>query len=275
MCQNALVVELAGDSEWFGFHPMLRELLLRRLELEQPGTGQRILHQRAARWFETHGDAVSAIRHACQARDWELVGHLLTTIAWPLALNPSGPALAAALEPAMARPCTARLRTPCWLPRSVTISGTSSTSMRRECDAAAKLLDDVPAADRVAARCLIGTLRIAHSRIVNPADTEGAAREQLSLLDEATSRPSPTAEHHRVIAINNLAVGQLWAGHLDQAAGNLLSSRSPLSRIGRPSHRTQRARPPGTTRRDPRTAAGRSATRRSGDGAGRSARMDK
>ena len=37
VAQNALLLELAGGSEWFGFHPMLRELLLRRLELEQPG----------------------------------------------------------------------------------------------------------------------------------------------------------------------------------------------------------------------------------------------
>jgi LuxR family maltose regulon positive regulatory protein len=220
--QNALVLELAGESGWFGFHPMLKELLLRRLNLEQPRiVGD--LHRRAARWFGTRGDAVPAIRHAGQAKDWDLVGHLLATIAWPLALTPSGPALTAALEPAI----TVALQSP----TAATLLAAAVShyqrhdfpSMRRECDDAAKLIGDVAAADRVAVECLIGTLRIAHSRIVDPADTEGAAIRQLSVLNAVTGAPPPTAEHHRVIAANNLAVGQLWSGNLDEAASNLLA----------------------------------------------------
>ena len=172
--QNALVVELAGDSGWYGFHPMLRELLLRRLHLEQPETVTG-LHRRAAHWFGGRGEAVPAIRHACQAQDWDLVGHLLATIAWPLALTASGPALAAALEPAMTMAVQSPT-TPTLLAAAVGhYQRHDFPSMRRECDDAAKLIGDVAATDRMAVECLIGTLRIAHSRIVHPADTESAA----------------------------------------------------------------------------------------------------
>jgi LuxR family maltose regulon positive regulatory protein len=231
VAQNALLLELARGTDWFGYHPMLRELLLRRLELEQPEPVAG-LHRRAARWFETQGDAVPAIRHACQAGDWELVAHVLATIGWPLALTPSGPALAAALEQAM--------RMAVQSPSAHTLLAAAVfhyqrhefPSMRRECDDAAKMIDDVSATDRDAVECLIGTLRIAHSRIVNPADTERAAIQQLTVLERASGRPSPTAEHHRVIATNNLAVGQLWAGRLDQAASNLLAVQARCRELG-------------------------------------------
>jgi LuxR family maltose regulon positive regulatory protein len=231
VAQNALLLELGGNSLLFGFHPMLRELLLRRLELEQPET-LTDLHRRTARWFAARGHAVPAIRHACHAQDWELVGHLVATMAWPLALTPSGPALAAALEPAM----RAAVRNPtvhtllaaavCHYQRHL------FPAMRRECDDAAKLIGDAAAADRTAVECLIGTLRIAHSRVVDPADTQGAATLQLSVLEGAAGRPPPTAEHHRVIATNNLAVGQFWAGRLEEAESNLSAVQERCRELG-------------------------------------------
>ena len=231
VAQNALLMELAGESEWFVFHPMLRELLLRRMELETPGTIAD-LHRRAARWFGARGDAVAAIRHASQARDWGLVGHLLATTAWPLALTRSGPALAAALEPAM-RVAVLSPTTHTLLAAAVChYQRHEFAAMRRECEDAARLIGDVAPADRTPVECLIRTLRIAHSRIVNPADTEGAAIEQLNVLERATSRPPPTAEHHRVIAANNLAVGQVWAGRLDEAESNLRALQARCRELG-------------------------------------------
>lgn len=228
---NALVVELAGQSGWFGFHPMFRDLLLRRLELEQPDSVA-VLHRRAASWFGAHGDAVPAVRYACRAQDWDLVGHLLTTIAWPLALTASGPALSAALEPAM----TAAIRhpsTPTLLAAAVAhFQRHDFSSMRRDCDDAARLIADVPVEDRVATDSLIGTLLIAHSRIVDPADTEAAAATQLARLDRAAPAPFPTAQHHRAIAANNHAVSQLWTGNLVGAATQLLSVRSRCRELG-------------------------------------------
>ena len=61
-----------------------------------------------------------------QRQDWGLVSHLLATIAWPLALTPCGPALAAALEPAMKMAVRSRTVHTRWPPRSATISGMNS-----------------------------------------------------------------------------------------------------------------------------------------------------
>jgi LuxR family maltose regulon positive regulatory protein len=229
--RNALVVELAGRSGWFGFHPMFRDLLLHRLHLEQPDTAA-ILHGRAARWFGARGDAVPAIRHAGRAQDWELVGHLLAAVAWPLALTASGPALAAALEPAMTVAIQQPTAPTLLAAAVIHFQRHDFSSMRRDCDDAAGLTADVPAADRVAVDCLIGTLRIAHSRIVDPADTEAAAMAQLALLDRSAPAPFPTAEHHRVIAANNYAVSQLWAGKLEKAATHLAAVGARCRELG-------------------------------------------
>ena len=83
---NALLVGLAGSTEWFRFHPMLRDLLAHRLALEQPG-GRRDLHLRASQWFAGHGEPIHAIRHAAAGEHWDEAGRLLTAIAWPIALD--------------------------------------------------------------------------------------------------------------------------------------------------------------------------------------------
>jgi LuxR family maltose regulon positive regulatory protein len=105
---NALVVELGEHREWFRYHPLLREMLLHRLELENLAV-QAEVHARAAVWFAEHGEPVEGIRHAALAEDWDLVGSMALTVAVPVALSRDGPALVAALEPALAR---ARLHPP-------------------------------------------------------------------------------------------------------------------------------------------------------------------
>jgi len=231
VAQNALLLGLAGGMEWFTFHPMLRELLQRRLALEKPDA-VRELHELAAQWFGAGRDPIEAIRHACLAQDWVLVGHLLATRAWPLALTPRGPALSAALEPATAM-----------VPSGPTVHTLLAAavrhyqrhefpSMRRRCDAAAQLISDVPAADRTAVECLIGTLRVAHSRTWDPADTEGASTRLLGLLNRPAERPFPTAEHHRIIATNNLAVSRVWTGRLDEATPMLFAVQAQCRDLG-------------------------------------------
>ena len=121
-----LVIELAGNSDWFGFHPCCGNCCcdgwswngqgLPRTCTGAPPDGSR-----------AQGDPVSAIRHSCQAQDWELVGHLVATIAWPLALTSSGPALAPRYSRRSPRPCTVRPPTPCWPLPSATTGVTNSS----------------------------------------------------------------------------------------------------------------------------------------------------
>lgn len=93
-------------------------------------------------------------------------------------------------------------------------------SMIRDTNAAADLLADLPCDDRPAADALIALLRVSHSRIRNPALTAESAAHLLQLLDDPACR-LPTTQQHRIIATNNLAVGQLWNGELDAAEATL------------------------------------------------------
>jgi LuxR family maltose regulon positive regulatory protein len=228
--QNALLVGLAGRTEWFRFHPMLRDLLVHRLTMERPGAVCD-LHLRASRWFAAHGEPIPAIRHAAAARQWDEVGRLLTDIAWPLVVTPSGPALVSALGPAADR---------------ALVEGTASTllasavchfhrhdfeSMLRDGDAAADLLTGVPDGDRRPADALIGMMRVVHSRFRNPARTAPTAADLLGVLD-APGRRLPSSRHHRVITTNNLAIGRLWSGELDDAETALSTVRAGSRELG-------------------------------------------
>ncbi len=231
LAQNALIVRLADNAEWFGLHPMLRDLLAHRLALEQPGAVND-LHLRASRWFAAHGEPIPAIRHATAGQHWEEAGRLLTDIAWPHALTANGPALVAALDPAADRARTNPTTSTLLAAAVRDLHQRDFDSMIRATDDADELQDDVPDGDRPATDALITVLRVAHSRIRNPALTAPLAARHVRLLDQSPRRLLPTAEQHRVIAMNNLAVGQLWIGELDKAEAGLLVVQSRCHALG-------------------------------------------
>jgi LuxR family maltose regulon positive regulatory protein len=229
--RNALLVGLAGSSEWFRLHPMLRDLLAHRLALEEPGAVQ-YLHQRASRWFAEHGEPIQAIRHAAAGQHWDETGRLLTDAAWPLALTSGGPALVAALEPAAERALT-NPTTGTLLACAVRdLHRRDYGSMIRSTDAADALLADVPLDDRYPAEALIGLLRVAYSRIRDPLLTTDSAKHLLRVLDLPAARQLPTARQHRAIAAANLAIGQLWCGEFDSAEASLSSVRDRCHELG-------------------------------------------
>ena len=73
---NAFVSALDAGREWFRYHHLFVDLL--RLELRRSAPAiVGSLHRTAARWFEEHGYAVEAIRHAQAAKDWAYAACLL------------------------------------------------------------------------------------------------------------------------------------------------------------------------------------------------------
>ena len=147
-------------------------------------------------------------------------------------VTPRGPALAAALEPAAARaaveptPGTLLAAAVCHFHRH------DFDAMTRAADEAADLMAGDPPVDRRAADALIAVLHIVHSRIRNPAATRATAAHLLDVLDRAPRRHLPTAEQHRVVATDNLAIGQLWAGDLADAETNLSTVLAQCQRFG-------------------------------------------
>ncbi len=225
--QNALVVGLAGRSDWFSVHPLLRELLLHRLSMAGPKAvaEQRL---RAAHWFADHGEAIAAIRQASDAQAWEEVARLLAGLALPHVVSADAPALAAALAPAAARAATD--------PRASTLLASAVCHfqrreyepMIRDVEDASKLTEHVPESDRLRIEVLISCIRLAYSRGRNPATATVNARRLLDLLDAVPRRQLPALESYQAIGMNNLAVGQLWDGDLTAAEATLstVSSRS-------------------------------------------------
>jgi LuxR family maltose regulon positive regulatory protein len=80
---NMFVVPLDGTGRWYRYHGLLRDLLRRELEEQEP-VAVAGLNRRAADWFEEHGDSESALDPAAQAGDMARVARILAEIALPV-----------------------------------------------------------------------------------------------------------------------------------------------------------------------------------------------
>ena len=229
--RNSLVVDLAGRSEWFSVHPLLRELLLHRLSRDRPGIVADV-HLRASRWFAQQGEPIPAIRHAGRALDWDEVGRLLAALGLPLVLTPSGPALVAALGPAAAHALVAPTTSTLLAAALCHYHRHDFEAMAQDARDAAALMVDVRPNDRPAAAVTIALLDVVYARTRNPAATTGRASTLLALLDQVPRWQMPVIEHYRVVATNNIALGRLWAGDLAAAETNLASVQTRCAEMG-------------------------------------------
>ena len=80
---NMFLVPLGRQRVSYRYHRLFRDLLQHELERREPELVA-VLHQRAADWYEAHGDRESALDHAHAAGDVRRVARILATIALPL-----------------------------------------------------------------------------------------------------------------------------------------------------------------------------------------------
>src|SRR6266566_1796928 len=66
---NFFVVPLDDQRHWYRYHHLFAEVLSAHLLAEQPDQVS-TLHRRASAWYERHGSAADAIRHALAAEDF-------------------------------------------------------------------------------------------------------------------------------------------------------------------------------------------------------------
>jgi LuxR family maltose regulon positive regulatory protein len=76
---NFFVVPLDDKRHWYRYHHLFADVLSAHLIAEQPGQVA-TLHQRASEWYEHHGSAADAIRHALAAQDFERTADLVERI---------------------------------------------------------------------------------------------------------------------------------------------------------------------------------------------------
>jgi LuxR family maltose regulon positive regulatory protein len=87
--QNAFVFSVDASRSWFRYHHLFADLLRLQLERTEPDLVPE-LHRRAADWFKTHDEVVSAVRHAQAAEDWGLAARLLADHSLSLTLDGRG-----------------------------------------------------------------------------------------------------------------------------------------------------------------------------------------
>ncbi|OCA90359.1 helix-turn-helix transcriptional regulator [Bacillus sp. FJAT-27225] len=78
---NFFVVPLDDSRHWYRYHHLFAEVLITHLREEQPDIVA-TLHRRASSWYEQHGSAADAIRHALAAEDFARAADLVE-LAWP------------------------------------------------------------------------------------------------------------------------------------------------------------------------------------------------
>jgi LuxR family transcriptional regulator, maltose regulon positive regulatory protein len=79
---HLLLAPVDRHGEAYRCHPLFRDLLRRELAENEPELGAS-LHCRAADWFEAHGDAESALRHAKGSGDIDRMARIVSAIALP------------------------------------------------------------------------------------------------------------------------------------------------------------------------------------------------
>ncbi len=221
---NAFVVALDADRHWFRYHRLMSELLQHRLWLEDANLVLD-LQDRAARWFATRGDALAALRHAVRARDWQLVGDLVVSLAASRVVSNQRSSFAALLA-------------------KIPASEFSTSAELRACGALMRFLDrDYPgfAAQVVEARAMLngrdpsGTQPVevfltaadmVLARARGDIDALLSASEQLLawLAEPGTSTLHAVARQYEAPALNNRGVALVWSGRESEAEPYLRSA---------------------------------------------------
>jgi len=73
---NFFVVPLDDTRQWYRYHHLFAEVLAAQLRADQPEL-LATLHQRASSWYEQHGSAADAIRHALAAEDFARAANMV------------------------------------------------------------------------------------------------------------------------------------------------------------------------------------------------------
>lgn len=73
---NLFIVPLDDSRQWYRYHHLFADVLRARLLSGQPERVP-LLHQRASGWYERHGPAEDAVRHALAARDFDRAAYLM------------------------------------------------------------------------------------------------------------------------------------------------------------------------------------------------------
>lgn len=239
---NAFVVAVGDRSEWFRFHPLLRELLRHRLTLDRPQLAPE-LHRRAAVWMSGHGAPIEAINHWIRAGDQQQAGRILLLLI-PKLVTPEGPALVAAIAPLAAAADHAPSLTTLLASATHHFARREFRAMLRDAVEARDYLPETAADMAPSAEVVITVFEMIAARA--GADAAGVARLAGQIVELVNSTPRevlPTGRAFRAIAMVNLGGAQLWTGDhgdaeqlLDAAVAQASELDLPLAHLNAAGH---------------------------------------
>lgn len=226
---NALVVPVDVARRWFRYHHLLLDLLRLELRRELPGEIEE-LHSRAARWFAAQGRVVEAIRHARQAKDWELACELLGEHSVGLVLDGEEATLSSLLEgipDAMARSdaevatmlAADRLSHGLWAEGDDLLASARAT------------IAEVPEVRRARAEMGLAACQLFRDRQIGGA---GEYVDEASTVLARLGAAGPRGADLEGLARVNLGVAQAWTLRLQAAQQNLERALALGRTIGRP-----------------------------------------
>jgi LuxR family maltose regulon positive regulatory protein len=221
--ENALVIRLGSERPWFRYHPLLTEMLRQQLLLDEPDLIPR-LHVKAAHWFAQEQSRLYAVSHAVAARDWPLVGSLVTILAGARIVSTDRRPLMdlVAQVPASELSATAGLALcAAWLAYDRHEFEAIPGHLAR---ARALLLQEDPEQRRpteIVARTFDAAAARARGDMAAVVD---ATSDVLELLPHVAPIQLPSAPEYRAIALNNAGVGLFWLGEFGAAETRLRSA---------------------------------------------------
>lgn len=206
---NQFVTSYA-DGDWFRYHPLLHEILLRTLKRDHP-TAFAVSHARAARWYAFNENPVVGLRHARLAQDWDLFGDIFATAAGPSLVGLGRPALRRELA-SMAYadvPDTAEMQL--CIAGLALIEG-QLDAMDQHAAAARALSSQIAPMARVLLEVISGASARYRGHL---AEANACASRALALLDRCD--PHPASASYRAIAVNIRGIARTWTGPYDRA----------------------------------------------------------
>jgi LuxR family maltose regulon positive regulatory protein len=230
---NAFVVSLDPGRTWFRYHRMFGGLLRLELRRTMPEDIPE-LHQLAARWLATRGQAADAIGHLQAAGDWDEAARMLTDHALSLTLDGQAGTVAALLR---AFPARTGAESP-----DLTLVRAIADQYQLRLDQTDAHLREVrayaattPPGRRHRLQLAIASVDLLSARLRGHFDRIfEQAGALLCLGDGQTSASAAFSSDLKAVALLNLGVTEAWTLRLADSERHLEEGAALARRIGRP-----------------------------------------
>jgi LuxR family maltose regulon positive regulatory protein len=212
---DGLVDALDTGGAWYRYHPLFAEVL--RTELTRTARGEvPELHRRAGRWYADNGHPLEAVRHAVEARDWELAADVTGEYWLSLLIAGHGAALRELIRPIPedvvgTSPDLALATAGLMLDEGDQTGGEELLTVARG------LVHDLPEARRRRLAVTSTATDLYRARILG--DVEEAVISAGAVLGEHWERH--VADDVRALTLTNLGIAEFWADRAPEAARHL------------------------------------------------------